>query len=315
MSGDAAFPIGLIALDLDGTLIDDDLVMRERTAAAIRSAMDRGVSVSIVTGRMATSAMRFARSLGLTAPIVGYQGAIIRAMPSPDRGGLGRVLFHRPLAAAAAREAIQWTREVGLDPHVNHLERFIIRADDPRAEDYSAFLGGRMTLTDDLLGWLTHPVSKVIAVSETTIDEAILDVARERFSGRAHVTISHPRFIEFLSPGVTKGSAVQWLADRAGVPMANVLAMGDQFNDLEMIAAAGHGAALPHAPLPVLAAGRYIAAPLAEEGAAQLIEQLVLAEPAEAARTSARLAAEARATLERAAEERAAGELSATATT
>jgi Cof subfamily protein (haloacid dehalogenase superfamily) len=297
MSDEAALPIGLIALDLDGTLIDDDLEMRPRTAAAIRAAMERGVSVSIVTGRMATSAMAFARTLGLTAPIVGYQGAIIRAMPTSG-AGLGRVLFHRPLAAGAAREAIAWTREIGLDPHVNHLERFIIRADDPRAEDYSAFLGGRMTVTDDLLGWLKRPVSKVIAVSEQRIDEAILEVARERFSGRAHVTISHPRFLEFLSPGVTKGAAVRWLADRAGVPMANVLAMGDQFNDLEMIAAAGHGVAMPHAPEPVRAAARYIAPPLADEGAAQLIEQLVLAEPSEAARASARLAAIARAARE-----------------
>jgi Cof subfamily protein (haloacid dehalogenase superfamily) len=302
MSEEAAFPIGLIALDLDGTLIDDDLVLRDRTVAAIRGAMERGVSVSIVTGRMATSAMGFARSLGLTAPIVGYQGALIRAMPPPEAGRLGRILLHRPLAAAAAREAITWTREIGLDPHVNHLERFIIRADDPRAEDYSAFLGGRMTVTDDLLAWLQHPVSKVIAVSATTIDEGILDVARERFAGRAHVTISHPRFIEFLSPGVTKGTAVRWLARRAGVPMANVLAMGDQFNDLEMIAAAGHGAAMPHAPGPVRAAGRYVAPPLTEEGVAQLIEQLVLAEPAAAAAASARLAA-ARGALEQAAPE------------
>ena len=300
MTGDGAaergrgLPIGLIALDLDGTLIDEDLVMRERTKRAITAAIARGVSVSIVTGRMATSAMAFARELGLTAPLVGYQGAIIRAMPEPDRGRLGRILLHRPLAAAAAREAIEWTREIGLDPHVNHLERFIIRADDPRAEDYSAFLGGRMEVTEDILRWLRRPVSKVIAVSEEPIDEAILDVVRERFAGRANVTISHPRFLEFLRPGVTKGAAVSWLARRAGVPMANVLAVGDQFNDLEMIAAAGHGAAMPHAPEPVRAAAGYIAPPLAEEGAAQLIEQLVLANPASAARASVRLAADAR---------------------
>jgi hydroxymethylpyrimidine pyrophosphatase-like HAD family hydrolase len=134
----------------------------------------------------------------------------------------------------------------------------------------------------------------VIAVSEEPIDEAILDVARDRFAGRANVTISHPRFLEFLRPGVTKGAAVRWLARRAGVPMGNVLAIGDQYNDLEMIAAAGHGAAMPHAPGPVVAAGRYVAAPLAEEGAAQLIEQLVLADPERASRSSAALAATAR---------------------
>jgi len=61
-----------------------------------------------------------------------------------------------------------------------------------------------------------------------------------------------------------------------------------------MIAAVGHGAAMPDAPLPVRAAARYVAAPLGEAGAAQLIEQLVLAAPADAARAVAHLAEEAR---------------------
>ena len=289
------FPIGLIALDLDGTLVGDDLLLRERTKAAIAAAIERGVAVSIVTGRMATSALRFARELGIRDPIVAYQGALIRAVPEPGDSRLGHLLVHRPLAAAATREAIEWTRSIGLDPHVNHLERFVIRADDPRAEDYSSFLGGRAVVVKDLIAWVDRPVSKVIAVAEEPMDHAVLDVARERFAGRAEVTISHPRFLEFLRPGVSKGAAVRWLARRAGVPLANVLAIGDQFNDLEMIAAAGHGAAMPHAPQPVRAAARYIAPPLADEGVAQLIERLVLAGPDVAARAAARLSAEARA--------------------
>jgi Cof subfamily protein (haloacid dehalogenase superfamily) len=290
---DPAFPIRLIALDLDGTLVDDDLVLRPRTIAAIRAAVARGVSVSIVTGRMATSALVFARDLGLTDPLVGYQGALIRAMPDTESGRLGRLLLHRPLATGASRDVIEWTRSIGLDPHINHLERFIIRKDDPRAEDYSAFLGGRAILTDDLLAWIRRPISKVIAVSDGPLDESVLDVARARFAGRAAVTISHPRFLEFLRPGVSKGTAVAWLARRAGVPMASVLAVGDQFNDLEMLAAVGHGAAMPHAPAPVRAAARYLAPPLADEGAAQLIEDLVLAGPRAGARNAARYAAAA----------------------
>lgn len=293
-----AFPIRLVALDLDGTLVDDDLLLRERTRAAIGAAIDRGVSVSIVTGRMATSAMVFARELGVRDPLVGFQGALIRAIPEPGSERLGRLLLHRPLAAAAAREAIEWSRSIGLDPHVNHLERFIIRADDPRAEDYSAFLGGRAVVVPDLLAWLRRPVSKVIAVSDGPIDEPVLHIARERFAGRADVTISHPRFLEFLRPGVSKGAAVRWLARRAGVPAANVMAIGDQFNDLEMIAGAGHGTAMPHAPAAVRAAARYVAPPLEEEGAASIIEQLVLADARKAARNAARLAAAARSAAE-----------------
>jgi len=286
-------PIRMIALDLDGTLIDEDLVLPERTRRAIVAARDRGVSVSIATGRMARSALRYADQLGLTDPIVAYQGALIRAMPAAA-GRVGRMLLHRPLAAAVTREAVVWTRSIGLDPHLNHLERFIIRAEDARAEDYSAFLGGRAVLVDDLLAWVDRPISKVIAVSEEPIDESVLHVARQHFAGRADVTISHPRFLEFLAPGVSKGAAVRWLARRADVPLGAIMAIGDQFNDLEMLAAVGHGAAMPHAPLPVQGAARYVAPPLAEQGVAQLIEQLVLASPAEATRSAARLAEAAR---------------------
>ena len=291
---EALLPIRLLALDLDGTLIGDDLVLPERTRRAIVAAVAQGVSVSIATGRMARSALKYARQLGLADPIVAYQGALIREMPTNDDGRVGRLLVHRPLAADVTREAIEWTRSIGLDPHLNHLEQFIIRAADAKAEDYSAFLGGRAVLVDDLLAWVRRPISKVIAVSQEPMDEAVLHLARERFAGRADVTISHPRFLEFLAPGVSKGAAVRWLARRAGVPLGAVLAIGDQFNDLEMIGAVGHGAAMPHAPLPVRAAARYVAPPLGEDGAAQLIEELVLAGPVEAARAAAELAEAAR---------------------
>jgi Cof subfamily protein (haloacid dehalogenase superfamily) len=289
---EATFPIRLIALDLDGTLVGDDLDLRPRTTTAIRTAIQRGVSVSIVTGRMTTSALRFARPLGIGDPIVGYQGAIIRAVAPHESGRLGRILVHRPLAPAAAREAIEYSRSIGLDPHINHLERFVIQSDDPGVDDYSAFLGGRAVIVDDLIGWVRKPVSKVISVAPTRVADGILEAARARFAGRAEVTISHPRFLEFLQPGVSKGVAVGWLARRARVPLSAVLAVGDQFNDLEMIAEAGHGAAMPHAPTAVRAAGRYIAPPLADEGVAQLIEELVLAAPRAAERAAARFAEE-----------------------
>jgi len=288
---DAAFPIRLVALDIDGTLIGEDLLLRDRTVAAVRAARHRGVSVSLVTGRMSTSAITFARELGLTDPIVAYQGALIRALRPDGDERLGRLLYHRPLGVAAAREVVRWSIAAGLEPHVNHLERFVIRADDPRAEDYSSFVGSRADIVPDLLVWLQHPVSKLLAVAVDPIDDTGLADLRRRFAGRAEVTISHPRFLEFLAPGVSKAAGVRRLARRARVPMANVLAIGDQYNDLEMLAAVGHGAAMPSAPGPVRAAARYVAPPLADEGAAQLIERLVLASPATAARHAANLAA------------------------
>ena len=94
------------------------------------------------------------------------------------------------------------------------------------------------------------------------------------------MTISHPRFLEFVAPGVSKGRAVRCLARRLRVPLGATLAVGDQWNDVEMLAEVGHGAAMPTAPDGVRAVARYVAPPVADEGVATIIEQLVLAAPA-----------------------------------
>jgi Cof subfamily protein (haloacid dehalogenase superfamily) len=287
------FPIRLIALDIDGTIIGDDHEVAERTTAAVRRAMELDVAVSLVTGRMVSSAMRFAVDLGLTGPIVGYQGGLIRAMPLPDSRRLGKLLMHTPLPADAARSILEWTRARGLDPHVNHLERFILRADDPKADDYSAFMGANAELVPDLLQAIDHPVTKVLAVGEPPIPTEVAPLARVEFAGRADVTISHPRFLEFVAPGVSKGRAVRWLARRLRIPLAATLAIGDQWNDLEMLAEVGHGTAMPSAPREVRAAARYVAPPLEEDGAARMIEGLVLASPVDVLANAQRLAADA----------------------
>jgi Cof subfamily protein (haloacid dehalogenase superfamily) len=291
-SPEPQFPIRLIALDIDGTIIGDDHTIGPRTLAAVRAAMERDVAVSLITGRMVSSAMRFALELGLTGPLIGYQGGLIRAMPLPETRRLGRLLVHTPIRPDTARDIVTWTREHGMDPHVNHLERFILRADDPGADDYSAFMGARAELVPDLIEAIRHPVTKVLAVGEPPIPVEQAPHARKRFAGQADVTISHPRFLEFVAPGVSKGRAVRWLSRRLQIALGATLAIGDQWNDLEMLAEVGHGAAMPSAPEAVRRVARYVAPPLAEEGAAVMIEQLVLGSPDDVLAAARRLAGE-----------------------
>jgi Cof subfamily protein (haloacid dehalogenase superfamily) len=271
-------PIRLIALDIDGTIVGDDLVLHERTISAVRDARRRGVRVSIVTGRMATSGMEFARRLGLTEVVVGYQGAIAREMGDGREEPLGRLLRHRPLDAATAMEIVEWTRSAGLVPHFNHLETLVLPADDPRADDYSRFVGGRLTLVPSLESWLARrrTVTKVIAVGRRPAPNEAYPEAAARFAGRAEATISHPEFLEFVAPRVSKGEALRWLARREGIPMSQVMAVGDQLNDLDMIIAAGHGVAMGNAPDEVRSVARYVAPHVDEQGAARMIEELVL---------------------------------------
>ena len=297
------FPIRMVVLDIDGTLVGEDLAVGPRTRAAIREAVARGVHVSLATGRMPSSAVVFASLLGLATPLIGHQGALIRAMPRRPqrglavapaaRGRVGQLVHHAPLAAAAAREAVLWCRANGLDPHLNDMERIVVWAEDPSFEDYSAYLAGNTVVVPDLVAAIRRPMSKVIAVGEAGRPMALVDAARRHFAGRADVTVSHPRFLEFVAPGVSKGRAVAWLAHERGIGMGQVLTVGDSLNDAEMIGDAGHGAAMPSSVAAVRRVARYLAPPVAEEGAAALIEQLVLADPEQAARNAERLAAEA----------------------
>jgi Cof subfamily protein (haloacid dehalogenase superfamily) len=269
-------PIGLIALDIDGTLVGDDLVVGRRTLETVAEARRRGIEVALVTGRMATSATPFAETLGLDAPIVAQQGALVRAMPAPGSRKQGRLLYHRTIRPEVVQEIVLWCRERDLVPHFNYLEWMIVGAEESRIEEYRAFVGDRLRIVDDILARARRPVTKVVALGEGEHSLDVMEEGRERFAGLAEVTLSHPRFLEFLAPGVSKGRAVGWLARRLGVPLGRCLAVGDQFNDLEMIREVGHGVAMPTAPDAVRAVARFVAPAVDEEGAPQMIEETAL---------------------------------------
>jgi Cof subfamily protein (haloacid dehalogenase superfamily) len=271
-----ALPIRLIALDIDGTLVGENLVIGERTLAAVTEARRRGIHVSLVTGRMAASAQPFAEALGLTGPLVAQQGALIRTMPAPGSTGLGRLMYHHPLSAAVTTEVVHWCRDHAMFPHFNHLELMIVGADESRLEEYRHFVGDRLRIVPDVAVRARRPVTKVVAIGDGEHSLELLDEARLHFAGRAEVTLSHPRFMEFLAPGVSKGRAVRWLARRLGVPLGQAMAVGDQYNDLEMISEVGHGVAMPSAPAAVQAVAQYVAPAVGEEGTAQMIERLAL---------------------------------------
>jgi hypothetical protein len=298
-----AFPIRLLAVDIDGTLVGPEIRLSPRIRAAIAGAVDRGVRVSLATGRRPVSAVGFANQLGLTEPIIAHQGAVIRAMPKrreavlgqevPQRGRVGRLLHHEPMQPDVIRDAIAWCLAHALDAHVNNLEEILASEDDPRFEDYSAYYGSDAAFVPDLAAAIDRPMTKVISSGEPPAPMRLIGEARRVFAGRASPTVSHPRFLEFVAAGVSKGRAVSWLAHRAGVPQGQVMTIGDALNDLEMIEDAGHGAAMISAPVELWPSARYLAASVEEDGAAALIEALVLAPPGEAARNAARLEGEA----------------------
>lgn len=267
--------VRLLALDLDGTILGDDLRISARTRVAIREAIARGVTVVLATGRMYRSALPYSESLGLSGPLICYQGAYVRERPGPG-GAPGAILRHITMDAEPARAAVRWARENGLDPHVNADDQLLMEVGDEEAPDYERLAGIGAEFVPDLVAAIDHPATKVLAVGPAGLPARLLDAGRAAFAGRAEVTVSHPEYLEFTAPGVHKGAALRWLALRLGIPMGATMAVGDQHNDLEMIAAAGVGVAMGGAPPEVRAAARHVTAPLEEDGAARAIEEFVL---------------------------------------
>jgi len=264
--------VRLLVVDLDGTLMGADRVIRPRVHRAVARASAMGVVVALATGRMYRSTVPYARQLGLRAPVICYQGAYVRELDGVRGGAL---LYHRPLAAEVARTAITWSRRHGFDVHVNLDDRLVVESGES-IEDYERRVGIDADFVPDLLAAVEKPPTKVLALAAAPRPEACLAEAREAFEGRAHVTVSHPEYLEWTAPGVTKGAAVRWLARRLRIPLAHTMAIGDQHNDLEMLRAVGRGVAMGGAPDVVRRAARYVTAPVESDGAAIAIEALIL---------------------------------------
>lgn len=263
--------IQLLALDLDGTLMGDDLVISPRVRRAIATSQEHGVVVTLATGRMFDVTLAFAQDLGITAPLICYQGGLIQA---PDSNA---PLYRVTMDSALVHEVLEWRAQRGW--HIAlYADDDIFVTEQRYPEDfYRALLGERLVWVDDLFSVLEqHEPVKFLLVAEPPEADRIEAEVRHRFEGRIEVVRSHAMFVEGNPLGVSKGDALQRLATHLGIPQAQVIAVGDQGNDADMIAWAGIGVAMGDGSPSVKAIADWIAPPLAEDGAAVAIERFVL---------------------------------------
>ena len=265
--------IRLVALDMDGTLMGDDLQVSPRVRRAIGDARARGAVVTLATGRMFDFVVSFARDLGIAAPLICYQGGLIQA-PDSDTP-----LYRATMDSTLAREVLEWQARRGW--HVAfYAGDSVFLAERQHAEGfYRDMIGEQLVFVDDLFAVLEqHEPVKFIFTAEPAEADRIEAQMRRRFAGRMEVVRSHEMFVEGNPPGVSKGDALRRLAAHLDVPQAQVMAVGDQGNDAPMIAWAGVGVAMGNASPAAKAVADWIAPPLAEDGAAVAIERFVLEE-------------------------------------
>ena len=136
--------VRLLVLDIDGRSTAP--TVPASTIAAVDAAIAAGVRVALATRRMPSSALPIARRLGIREPIIGLQGAAIREIPPDGVGRRGRLLLHRPLAAATAREAVAWCRGAGLTPHLHRLETMYFDRADEHLDAWSRWVAGSVRI-------------------------------------------------------------------------------------------------------------------------------------------------------------------------
>jgi len=264
--------IRLLALDLDGTLMDDDMVIRSsRVRRAIAAAQERGVVVTLATGRMFHFTLPAARELGITAPLICYQGGMIRAPDAEDS------LYRASMDRALMREVLEQRTE--------HGWHFVLYADDDVFLDerrhplsfYRDMLGERLVWVEHLGAVLErHEPVKFLVFVEPHEAGGVESVLRQEFEGRMEIARSHALIVEGNPLGVSKGDALRRLAAYLDIPRSQVMAIGDQDNDVSMIAWAGLGVAMGNGSATTKATADWVAPPVTEDGAAAAIERFVL---------------------------------------
>lgn len=269
-------PARLVACDLDDTLVRRDGTLSARNATAVRAAQDAGIVVIVATGRPWQWTLDLARRHELRPTAVCSNGACLADVATGALEITG-------LAADAAATILDRARAVvpsitfAVDAHerLAHEPGFL----DQLPDDIE-LLGD--TMVEDLAPLLAGGVVKLIARAPgvpggelaATLDAEVLDGVAVPHAGTGE-------WVELLANGVSKASGIAVVCDRLGIEVAEVVAVGDGWNDVAMLEWAGLGVAVGNASGLALDAADRVVAAAVDDGVAELLEEL----------TSARLAA------------------------
>lgn len=281
--------VRLIALDVDGTLLDPTGALRPAVRDAVRRASALGIAIALVTGRRLSATLPVVRELGVPVAVLACQGALAIA---PD----GQVLWQDGIDLAAARAAVDLAREMGLHPFVYRryrrrggvVDELAYEGDvDPEMWHWFPPDDPCVRQVDDVLRPACRPL-RVTVFAEPGAARRYREELPRRVPGRVAIFSTDDAFcgrlvVEVLPPRTHKGRALQRLARRLGIPRAQVLAIGDYHNDTEMIAWAGIGVAMANAPEAVQRVADWITASNGDDGVAFAIARFALTGSAGAA--------------------------------
>jgi len=263
----------LVALDLDGTVICSrgEAPISERVKRAVAALQQDGIAVTFVTGRTEDYAAPIAAEFGIDKPLVTYNGARLVSVREE------RVIYRAKVDRSAAAQICEWL-QASDEVVACYLNR------DNKLHLVQNRCSGRPDHDDHLFGTPRHlvaslpdeirednsEVSKLIVATQRPLDREIL----ERFGPVVQVVRTHQELLEILPLGVSKGDGVMRLCSLLDIDPAQVLAIGDQDNDISTFEVCGFSVAMGDAPARVKDAATFITETFAEDGCARALERI-----------------------------------------
>ncbi|AFY44184.1 Cof-type HAD-IIB family hydrolase [Nostoc sp. PCC 7107] len=270
--------IKLLVLDIDGTIAGKSNSLSKSVKQAIAAVQAKGINVAIATGRMYRSALRFHQEIGSNLPLAAYQGAWIQ---DPTNQKIHR---HLPVVREIAHQLLdyfeqpQWRSLLSIHFYIN--DELYVRELTRETKIYAQRSGINPIAVGDLRQILIeHEPTKILALCDDTeaIDRLLGNLRRQYTPAELYLTTSVATFFEATNPAVNKGAAVRYFAEELlGLQRNNVMAIGDNFNDVEMLEYAGIGVAMGDAPKEVQAIAQWIAPSVEKDGAAIAIKKFLL---------------------------------------
>lgn len=264
--------IRLVAMDLDDTLLDSRLQISDQTTRMLRRVVDQGVKITLATGRMFRSARRYAVELGMDVPLITYQGALVKSAVSDE------VLYHRSVPADMSIPVVDTAREAGYHYQVYFDDHLYMESLTPEGQAYAELAGVIPVIDKDLPIRLNNrePTKIIIINSNLPALQQMETHLQQRFSEQLYITRSKPNYLEFMNKEATKGRALQAVSEYFAIDRQEVMAIGDSYNDIEMLKWAGVGVAVGNAPPEVKRYADYVTASNDEDGVAAALQHLVL---------------------------------------
>lgn len=271
--------IKLIVSDMDGTLLGGDGKISPMNRQAIETARAMGVPFVLCTGRIYSAAYPYAKDLALTSPIIGCNGAIIKSPAT------GEVLYTNEMKPEVVQRVVDVFRKYDHYFHFYDEDTVYAEKRGPLF-DYIEMMSIKISdgaiktrLVEDVMMLVNHSV-KVLKMGFNMVDEEISPKIVSELKSIQGLTIvqSAPSLMDIMNEGVSKGKALYALADIFNITTEEILAMGDNENDIEMLKTAGIGVAMGNAKDDVKAIADDVAIHHEEDAVAWALEKYVISQ-------------------------------------